>query len=523
MQLPWNLKRRTLARDLSAGLTAAVAVVLFALGAAAFLALTLDANRRLNERSNERADRLADVLSLPLWNLDYDSVNRIGNAYADSAEVVHIYVRDEAGGEFHFGPQPPPEHDFVLQRQIQHFGQPVGQAQIYVSAASVQSLRWGILLVTLAAVITSIGTIVLVTQLILRRFLERPLRPVLEGIEQISEGRYGHRIAATHREDVDQIIAGINAMTESIQQRDAEIRESEQKYRFLVEDSSDIIFALNDTGEIVTVNQAVRRLLGRSQKAVIGRPFSELLYRSGDIQDLMRLERIAQAMQRIADPGASTKIMLELATAQNEPREMLVQFEMVLDEGGRAMTFGKAMLPSENLLARQTERESRKFVIGNYLSASDLVLDAITSNLAAHSDEDTAYAIKAGVKEILTNAIEHGNLAISYEEKNRATSDGSLYRLIKERQAQSPYKDRTVTVYYSLHPDRVVYVIRDQGAGFDHRAMMQREEVEATRFHGRGILMARGVFDVIRYNPAGNQVTLSKRFGRHRGASQPAA
>ncbi|MBX7058584.1 MAG: ATP-binding protein [Leptospirales bacterium] len=513
MWLQRLLRGRTLARDLALALMAAVSLTLAILGLVVYLVLAADQEMRLSERTAERADRLAEVLSLPMWNLDEDSIRRIGRAYSDSSDIARIEVRDESGAVYDFGPQPAPGSDFVVEREIRLRDQRLGQVRVFVTRNSVRNLRLTLFSATMAFVAASIATILIVTNFLLRRLLLAPLAPVKRGLQLLSEGAYQHRIEPSQRLDVDEIIAGINTMAERIQKRDAELRESERKYRFLVEDSGDIIFALNAAGEIATINQAVRRLLGRSISSTIGIPFVDLLYRSGTIRDLLRMEQIVQTFQQLSAEKPSIKVNLELGTAQNEPREMIVQFERVTDESGATLTFGKAMAPFENLLAKHTERESRRFVIGNYVSMADLVLDAITSNLSRYCDEDTAYAVKAGVKEMLMNAIEHGNLAISFDEKHRSTSEGTHFQLIKQRQQHPDYRKRTVTVVYSLRPERVLFVIRDQGAGFDHRTALQREQVDADRYHGRGILLTRQVFDVIRYNETGNQVTLMKRFG----------
>jgi anti-sigma regulatory factor (Ser/Thr protein kinase) len=58
---------------------------------------------------------------------------------------------------------------------------------------------------------------------------------------------------------------------------------------------------------------------------------------------------------------------------------------------------------------------------------------------------------------------------------------------------------------------RVVIGIRDEGVGFDWRALWDRQ-AEPTATHGRGIEIFRSYANAVRFNQKGNAVTLVKRF-----------
>ncbi len=51
------------------------------------------------------------------------------------------------------------------------------------------------------------------------------------------------------------------------------MRESEERYRTLVENASDIVFRLDDTGHITFVNPAALRIMGYEEKEIIGRHY----------------------------------------------------------------------------------------------------------------------------------------------------------------------------------------------------------------------------------------------------------
>ncbi len=121
------------------------------------------------------------------------------------------------------------------------------------------------------------------------------------------------------------------------------------------------------------------------------------------------------------------------------------------------------------------------------------------------------YHIILGLSEIINNAIEHGNLDITFEEKSSALKASRFFSLAIERANCEPFKSRQVTIRSKIFPQvgRVEYHISDEGRGFDWRLLPNpRDKENMLNRNGRGIMMARYAFDEMRFNETGNQVTL---------------
>lgn len=113
-----------------------------------------------------------------------------------------------------------------------------------------------------------------------------------------------------------------------------------------------------------------------------------------------------------------------------------------------------------------------------------------------------------GISELFINAVEHGNLAISYEEKGMLLARNTLQEEIKRRLAQPQYKDRMVRVSFAKKEDGCHLVITDDGEGFDWQNYLRVDTMRATHNHGRGIAMANMMsFDKLFFNRRGNTVT----------------
>lgn len=109
---------------------------------------------------------------------------------------------------------------------------------------------------------------------------------------------------------------------------------------------------------------------------------------------------------------------------------------------------------------------------------------------------------------MLINAVEHGNLAITYDEKTEIIANGAWRKEIARRLKLPEYKDRQVRFSFSRNVDDMSVTIADEGAGFAWPQYLEIDPSRATDNHGRGIAQANVMsFDSIDFNEAGNSVT----------------
>lgn len=112
-----------------------------------------------------------------------------------------------------------------------------------------------------------------------------------------------------------------------------------------------------------------------------------------------------------------------------------------------------------------------------------------------------------GLTELMVNAVEHGNLGISYAEKVALKRNDAWEAEVRRRQALPEYRGRRAWVSVRRTSDEISFVIRDEGAGFDWRRYLDFEPERAFDPNGRGIAMARAMaFSRLEYRGSGNEV-----------------
>ncbi|NLK45967.1 MAG: cyclic nucleotide-binding domain-containing protein [Treponema sp.] len=119
---------------------------------------------------------------------------------------------------------------------------------------------------------------------------------------------------------------------------------------------------------------------------------------------------------------------------------------------------------------------------------------------------DDLYSLQTVLMELLTNALEHGNCNITYEEKSAwLENGGNILSLIKEKCKQPEIASRKIRIAYAIGHTKSKFVIRDDGAGFDWRKYLNADFSEGT--HGRGMKLSESLVSSLSYNEKGNEVT----------------
>ena len=115
-----------------------------------------------------------------------------------------------------------------------------------------------------------------------------------------------------------------------------------------------------------------------------------------------------------------------------------------------------------------------------------------------------------GLSDLMVNAVEHGNLGVTYQEKSRLKWEGDWEAEIARRLVLPQFADRVATIRLERKSDSVVFTISDQGNGFEWDKFLSFDPDRAFDPNGRGIAMAKMMsFSTLEYHGKGNVVVAS--------------
>ena len=112
-----------------------------------------------------------------------------------------------------------------------------------------------------------------------------------------------------------------------------------------------------------------------------------------------------------------------------------------------------------------------------------------------------------GLTELMINAVEHGNLGITYREKTLLLMENDWQAEVNRRLELPQFRNRVARVRFERLADRMCFTIADEGNGFDWQRYLDFDPSRIFDPNGRGIAMAhRSSFCNIDYQGSGSTV-----------------
>lgn len=326
---------------------------------------------------------------------------------------------------------------------------------------------------------------------------------------------------AVLNEQVRSLNSNLRASLYRLKKTNQLILASESRYKSLVESSREIILSAKTDGTIVSANKRIKRELGISVSDAKGLPFHSLIDSSNEIVGYTKtLDFFNVQYSRFTGNRKPVSMKLPLSSVNNETHIYNVSFEFIQDPG-QPVLIKAARLLTDRML-HYLNQEQLEFEIGNDLVLVEELSQRLARNLERYTTSQRAAMIRIGLRELLINAIEHGNLNISYEEKTRELNEGNYNEFIMDRQRDDRYRKRRVQVRYSLSGEKVEYHIKDEGEGFNPQSFAdqssEEENAGSIPLHGRGIFIAKNAFDTILYSDKGNEVTVTANFSQEKSS-----
>ncbi len=120
--------------------------------------------------------------------------------------------------------------------------------------------------------------------------------------------------------------------------------------------------------------------------------------------------------------------------------------------------------------------------------------------------EDSVIDMSTAFREVLINAIVHGNLELNDESKSH---DNEKWEEVVKR--LNPKTDKKVYIDLEITPEEVVIKVKDEGRGFDPNKVSDMTSPEGlSKPTGRGMAFMQLYFDKVSFDKENKTVTLKK-------------
>ncbi len=198
---------------------------------------------------------------------------------------------------------------------------------------------------------------------ILAQRVSKPLRHLLEGSRIIGMGNLEHSIKVEIEDEIGSLSHAFNEMVTNLRERSKALYESEEKYRLLTENVRDIIFALDEEGRFLFINQRAETITGRNRSDFIGNPFVEFL--TPDSREAA--DKIFRNELKESQGTAEGEVVLQSKGGEN--LDMEVRLVRVSTPDGRDQFYGVARNVTERKrLQEQLIQSDKLSSIGELVS-----------------------------------------------------------------------------------------------------------------------------------------------------------
>jgi PAS domain S-box-containing protein len=211
--------------------------------------------------------------------------------------------------------------------------------------------------------------------------------------------RWLEDLSKVRRDEAGRVVGLAGVLRDITERKEAEeaLRESEKKYRELVENMSEVVYTLDGKGVVTYVSPAVEALIGFKPSEITGRPFSDFVHRE-------ELPHVSANIRSILS-GDVRRTESRVLTRSGDVRWVRSSTRPIF-EGGRIVGLGGILVDVteqrllENRILEASVNEQRRIGqelhdgLGQELAAISFMGGALEQKLAAESPAHAAEAAK---------------------------------------------------------------------------------------------------------------------------------
>ena len=223
---PW---RRSLSKDMAAGLTLVVLVTAFVLMGTGYAILSNQALHQQQRKAEDMLSYLQKTLELHMWSMDVKSIESLCTFLVKNRLLDNIVITDETGNVLFSHESTPGGAVINVQGTITRNDLFLGKVALGLSTRAVTTRNHQILWATAASIGVVLFVLLAANGLLVRYFLHNPLHQLLQGIDQVAKGDYRYRFKFAPQTEIMAIISRFEVMAAHIRQREATLKQMNEK------------------------------------------------------------------------------------------------------------------------------------------------------------------------------------------------------------------------------------------------------------------------------------------------------
>lgn len=214
----------SLSRSLLLGITATVCGMIMLLGVFHYSQSYSSALKKVENNAIKHIQSIADVLSIPIWNIEYDTVDRIISVASETNIVLRMQIKEPNGklivDKISNASAPA---DKIISNDIYYNDQKIGQLTTHLSFATFKKEQQQQLINYLFIIFVLLLSILTLTHKLLEIYLKKPLVQLSKMINQLRAGTYPENYPTFRTREFQHIATNFKQMAKQVAQRENEL------------------------------------------------------------------------------------------------------------------------------------------------------------------------------------------------------------------------------------------------------------------------------------------------------------
>lgn len=246
--------------------------------------------KALREVAENKVTKAVNTLRNPLWHYDSEFLQNYAEILADDSSLTRLVIYDErdkavAQVDKSLLQDVQKSVNWEIEQPIILEGITIGRLLISFNNSEISRLTGQMMMSDILVILAVLCSVWSVTWILIMRYILHPLKIMKDSFHGISEGDYSKRVPLEKNNELTSIAKEFNSMVDQVEMREMALRESEVKYRNLVESPSDIIFTADIDSKLIFINSNYQKWTGIEAESLLGRPFSELFYEFKELSE----------------------------------------------------------------------------------------------------------------------------------------------------------------------------------------------------------------------------------------------
>ncbi len=380
------------------------------------------ASVEMHKRADVLVSELSSILSVPLYNIDHDSVQHISKIFLRIPDVIAISVEDEQG-EIVFDTIAQKDHGLLKAARVNKDDSYMGRVRILLSSDFHEKHRRQTLITILLVGLLLIVVLMAGIHTIMEFILIRPLAHFNKGLFQIAEGDYSTRLQAVKHADLNLSVNAVNSMATKIEKTIDELSLTRDFLQNVLDSMPSVLIVVDREGRISNMNLSAATLAKLKKKSVKGKPVADIFPLLGHDIDkyvakaITHMETVTLGQRKCPSFGKKKSaevtiyplsasiadgavIRIDDITARVRLQEVMVQTEKMLSVGGLGAgmaheinnPLGGILQAAQNVERRLSPEFQKNVEVAN---ACGFQIDSLTKYL----EERQIFTMLTGIRE----------------------------------------------------------------------------------------------------------------------------